>query len=223
MLLGLIFLQVLLIMVLKCMRLPNNKAHIKLKSGSSPCPASLKQRRKGGYEALRFTIKPVLNVSRGFAHALPLLQPAGWVGCRSSPACGAPRSRRTALTDRYAAALGCPPPAARPPLTRRTKACRQRRPQAIHAPRGCDRPGPGEEAEGREGRRREGGESPPLVQKPPGGRGESVARGGSHAPEEGPGQAAQHRFGRGARPRGPFSGEEGSAHRALPQRFRPAG
>lgn len=59
-------------MVLKCMRLPNNKAHIKLKSGSSPCPASLKQRRKGGYEALRFTIKPVLNESRGLAHALPL-------------------------------------------------------------------------------------------------------------------------------------------------------
>lgn len=205
-------------MVLKCMRLPNNKAHIKLKSGSSPCPASLKQRRKGGYEALRFTIKPVLNESRGLAHAFPLLQPAGWVGCRSSPTCGAPRSR-TATQRRPAAR----PPAARPPLTRRTKARRQRRLQAIHAPRGCDRPGPGEEAEGGEGRRREGGESPPLVQKPPGGRGESVARGGSHAPEEGPGQAAQHRFGRGARPRGPFSGEEGSAHRALPQRFRPAG
>lgn len=146
----------------------------------------------------------------------------GWAAGPPPPAepraQSAPRSR-TATQRRPAAR----PPVARPPLTRRTKTGRQRRLQAIHAPRGCDRPGPGEEAEGREGRRREGGESPPLVQKPPGGRGESVARGGSHAPEEGPGQAAQHRFGRGARPRGPFSGEEGSAHRALPQRFRPAG
>ena len=219
MLLGLIFLQVLLIMVLQCMRLPNNKAHIKLKSGCSPCPASLKQRCKARHEAPHLTMNAVLNESRGFAHALAPLQLTGRSGCRSRPACGAPRSR---IASRQRSPVRRPL-TAQPRLTRRTEAGRQRRLQAIDTARGCDRPGPGEEAEGGEGRRGKGGRSPPLIQKPPGGRGESVARGGSHAPEEGSGQAAQHRLGRGARPRSPFSGEEGSAHRALPQRLRPAG
>lgn len=106
MLLGLIFLQVLLIMVLQCMKLPNNKAHIKLKSGCSPCPASLTQRCKARHEAPHLTTKAVLNESRGSAHALVPLQLTGRSGCRCRPACGAPRSR-TATRQR--------PPARTPP------------------------------------------------------------------------------------------------------------
>lgn len=59
-----------------------------------------------------------------------------------------PRLRSTALTDRHAAAAARPHPAARPRLTRRTEAGRQRRLQAIHAAGGVT-------ARDRERRRRE--------------------------------------------------------------------
>lgn len=153
------------------MRLPNNKAHIKLKSGSSPCPASLKQRRKGGYEALRFTIKPVLNESRGLAHAFPLLQPAGWVGCRSSPTCGAPRSERTAFTDRYAAAPGCPPPRG-PAATHPSDESRSAAPPSGDSrTTGVWPPGAGRGGGGRGGEEKGRGRKPPARTKASGRKG----------------------------------------------------
>lgn len=88
----------------------------------------------------------------------------------------------------------------------------------LRPPPGRARLGPGAE------RGEAGGEKPPRFGKLPGSGAARLSLGGrSHAREEAPGQTAQHRLGRGARPRGAVPGEEGPAHRALPQRLRAAG
>lgn len=113
---------------------------------------------------------------------------------------------------------GDPPPA--PPTDRalpgRPVPSQVAAPPAPAAPQGVS-------ARARGRRRREGERSPRSYKSFPGEERACVLWASSHVAEEARGQAAQHRLGRGARPRGPLSGEEGSAHRALPQRLRPAG
>lgn len=91
----------------------------------------------------------------------------------------------------------------------------------LSPPRRVCPPGPG--GGGEEEEKKRGGRSPRSYKSFPGEEQWFIPRRGHHAPEETRGQAAQHRLGRGARPRGPLPGEEASAHRAFPQRLRPAG
>lgn len=165
---------------------------------------------------------PALHLSgRAQAHSWSTTE----TGVTKIPTLPAPPSLPSDRRGRGPRGYPLPPPhRPGPPGTPRplTPAAPHKRPgpPALAAPEGVSaraRGGGGEEEKKR------GGRSPRSYKSFPGEEQWFIPRRGHHAPEETRGQAAQHRLGRGARPRGPLPGEEASAHRAFPQRLRPAG